>query len=169
MVPVGFFSWENHHVDSSENGGPSLDFLRSGAQNQTSSRRRKITQQIQGGSSLSSRLQRCTAESFGTCGPYPNEHMRASNSILDGWMDESLHVYIYILYIIYVLCRCRCRYTYVMYVYHRISYIHIITSRPPPGRQALNRAPPSTLTSTWVCLKIVYPNQPNGFADHYPY
>ena len=20
----------------------------------------------------------------------------------------------------------------------------------------------------WVCLKIVYPNQPNGFADHYP-
>ena len=93
---------------------------------------------------------------------------------MDGWMDESLHVYIYIIYYIYIYilcrCRCRCRYTYVMYVYHRISsYIHIITSRPPPGRQALNRAPPSTLTSTWVCLKIVYPNQPNGFADHYPY
>ena len=23
--------------------------------------------------------------------------------------------------------------------------------------------------STWVCLKIVYPIVPNGFADHYPY
>ena len=22
---------------------------------------------------------------------------------------------------------------------------------------------------TWVCLKIVYPIVPNGFADHYPY
>ena len=21
----------------------------------------------------------------------------------------------------------------------------------------------------WVCLKIVYPIVPNGFADHYPY
>jgi len=21
----------------------------------------------------------------------------------------------------------------------------------------------------WVCLKIVYPKKPNGFADHYPY
>ena len=21
----------------------------------------------------------------------------------------------------------------------------------------------------WVCLKIVYPEKPNGFADHYPY
>ena len=134
MVPVGFFSWENHHVDSSENGGPSLDFLRSGAQNQTSSRRRKITQQIQGGSSLSSRLQRCTAESFGTCGPYPNEHMRASNSILDGWMDESLHVYIYyILYMYYVdvdvdthmLC------TYII-VYHHIS----ISSHHAPRQAA---------------------------------
>ena len=20
----------------------------------------------------------------------------------------------------------------------------------------------------WVCLKIVYPEKPNGFADHYP-
>ena len=24
-------------------------------------------------------------------------------------------------------------------------------------------------TTTWVCLKIVYPIVPNGFADHYPY
>ena len=23
--------------------------------------------------------------------------------------------------------------------------------------------------SMWVCLKIVYPIVPNGFADHYPY
>ena len=23
--------------------------------------------------------------------------------------------------------------------------------------------------SKWVCLKIVYPNKTNGFADHYPY
>ena len=23
--------------------------------------------------------------------------------------------------------------------------------------------------TTWVCLKIVYPKKPNGFADHYPY
>ena len=23
--------------------------------------------------------------------------------------------------------------------------------------------------TTWVCLKIVYPFLPNGFADHYPY
>ena len=22
---------------------------------------------------------------------------------------------------------------------------------------------------SWVCLKIVYPIVPNGFADHYPY
>ena len=22
---------------------------------------------------------------------------------------------------------------------------------------------------TWVCLKIVYPIVPDGFADHYPY
>jgi len=45
MVPVGFFSWENHHVESSENGGPSLDFLRSGAQkpNIFPEKRRKIT------------------------------------------------------------------------------------------------------------------------------
>ena len=23
--------------------------------------------------------------------------------------------------------------------------------------------------NAWVCLKIVYPFLPNGFADHYPY
>ena len=25
------------------------------------------------------------------------------------------------------------------------------------------------LHERWVCLKIVYPEKPNGFADHYPY
>ena len=28
---------------------------------------------------------------------------------------------------------------------------------------------PIPMVIIWVCLKIVYPNQPNGFADHYPY
>ena len=26
-----------------------------------------------------------------------------------------------------------------------------------------------THESRWVCLKMVYPIVPNGFADHYPY
>ena len=26
-----------------------------------------------------------------------------------------------------------------------------------------------TTANIWVCLKIVYPIVPNGFADHYPY
>ena len=25
------------------------------------------------------------------------------------------------------------------------------------------------LYAKWICLKIVYPIVPNGFADHYPY
>ena len=25
------------------------------------------------------------------------------------------------------------------------------------------------ISDIWVCLKIVYPIVPNGFADHYPY
>ena len=28
---------------------------------------------------------------------------------------------------------------------------------------------PSSFIMQWVCLKIVYPIVPNGFADHYPY
>ena len=27
----------------------------------------------------------------------------------------------------------------------------------------------NTYQGLWVCLKIVYPIVPNGFADHYPY
>ena len=34
---------------------------------------------------------------------------------------------------------------------------------PPP-----HRGNPAAELS-WVCLKIVYPIVPNGFADHYPY
>ena len=31
------------------------------------------------------------------------------------------------------------------------------------------RQPKNKYHSIWVCLKIVYPIVPNGFADHYPY
>ena len=38
--------------------------------------------------------------------------------------------------------------------------------RRTPGRPAPIESQKSV---KWVCLKIVYPIVPNGFADHYPY
>ena len=42
-------------------------------------------------------------------------------------------------------------------------------SRLFPAKIMANLATKITQISTWVCLKIVYPIVPNGFADHYPY
>ena len=39
----------------------------------------------------------------------------------------------------------------------------------PSGNQTWLAGKSKVPQPKWVCLKIVYPFLPNGFADHYPY
>ena len=49
-----------------------------------------------------------------------------------------------------------------------IQYHHSLKGIPTPTARKLATSFQSVVATIWVCLKIVYPIVPNGFADHYP-
>ena len=52
---------------------------------------------------------------------------------------------------------------------YRYTSSFVVSNQPSLTRRYKPTSRTFPGTPIWVCLKIVYPIVPNGFADHYPY